>query len=108
MADDDFETFWRKFLRDHPSSLNRWMHVAALVSGATGVGRAIVRRSAKPAVVGLALAGAFAFVGHPLFQGDRPKNFGRPLFAARAFLRLCIRTVNGQAARELAKMADEH
>jgi hypothetical protein len=107
MADDDFEAFWKKFLSDHPSSLNRWMHVAALVAGTTGVGRALSRRSIKPALVGFALAGAFAFVGHPLFQGDRPKNFGRPRYAARAFLRLCIRTVTGEAQRELAEMSNQ-
>jgi hypothetical protein len=107
MPDDDFEIFWRKFLRDHPSALNRWMHVAALAAGSLGVGRALVTRSARPAVVGAGLAAFLAFAGHPLFQGDRPKNFGRPGFAARAFLRLCVRTVTGQAGRELARMASE-
>ena len=39
-----------------------------------------------------------------MFQGDQPKNFGKPLWAARAFLRLCGRTVTGRAERELADM----
>jgi hypothetical protein len=39
-----------------------------------------------------------------VFQGDQPKNFGRPLWAAPAFLRLCVRTVSGRAEQELAEM----
>ena len=65
---------------------------------------AIHRRSISPALKGAALAAALAVGGHPVFQGDQPKNFGRPLWAARAFLRLCVRTITGRAERELAEM----
>jgi hypothetical protein len=103
-TDGDFESFWRHFLADHPSPANRWAHVAALVAGVGGVVLAIRRRSIGPALAGAALAGALAGGGHPVFQGDRPQNFGRPLWAARAFLRLCARTVTGRAAEELAEI----
>ncbi len=102
--DDNFEAFWKKFLSDHPSRANRWAHVAALVAGAGGVVWAIRRRSIGPALKGAALAGALAVGGHPVFQGDRPKNFGRPLWAARAFVRMCARTVTGRADEELREM----
>jgi hypothetical protein len=104
-AEHDFEAFWKKFLADHPSAPNRWAHVAALAAGAGGLALALARRSAWPAVVGAGAAALFAVGGHPLFQGDRPKNFGKPVWAARAFLRLCVRTVTGAADRELADMA---
>jgi hypothetical protein len=103
----DFEAFWKKFLSDHPSSANRWAHVAALVAGAGGVALAVRRGSIAPAVVGVAIAGAFAVGGHPVFQGDRPKNFGKPVWAARAFLRLCARTITGRAEAELAEIRAE-
>lgn len=103
-SDQDFEAFWKKFLSDHPSAANRWAHVGALVAGAGGVAWALRSRSISPALKGAALAAALAVGGHPVFQGDQPKNFGRPLWAARAFLRLCVRTVTGRAERELAEM----
>lgn len=106
-TDRDFEAFWKKFLSDHPSKWNRWAHVAALAAGTAGAALAIRRRSIRPAIVGGAMAAAFAVGGHPLFQGDRPKNFGNPRFAARAFLRLCVRTVTGRATEELAAMRAE-
>jgi 2-hydroxy-palmitic acid dioxygenase Mpo1-like protein len=105
--DQDFEAFWKKFLADHPSAMNRWAHVAALAAGAGGVGWALLQRSKGPAIVGLSLAAALAIGGHPVFQGDWPKNFGRPLWAARAFLRLCARTLTGRAGVELAAIHAE-
>ena len=105
MADDDFEVFWEKFLQDHPSALNRWAHVAALAAGAGGVTVALSQRSLRPLFFGLGAAAALATLGHPVFQGDRPKNFGQPRFAARAFVRLCVRTVTGAASLELAQLA---
>lgn len=104
---DDFEAFWKHFLADHPSALNRWAHVAALAAGAGGALWAIRTRRITPALTGAALAALFAGGGHPVFQGDRPQNFGRPLFAARAFFRLCWRTVTGRAGEELAEMQAE-
>jgi|HubBroStandDraft_2_1064218.scaffolds.fasta_scaffold243242_2 hypothetical protein len=103
-TDRDFESFWRHFLADHPSPANRWAHVAALVAGVGGAVLAVRRRSLAPALAGAALASALAGGGHPVFQGDRPQNFGKPLWAARAFLRLCARTVTGRAAEELAEI----
>jgi hypothetical protein len=101
-TDQDFEAFWQSFLADHPSAANRWAHVGALVAGAGGLGWALHRRSLSPVLAGAAVAAALAVGGHPLFQGDMPKNFGRPVWGARAFVRLCVRTVSGSAARELA------
>jgi hypothetical protein len=106
-TDQDFEAFWRKFLLDHPSPANRWAHVAALVAGAGGAVWAARRRSIAPALLGATVAAALAVGGHPVFQGDRPKNFGKPLWAARAFLRLCARTVNGDVTQELADLQRE-
>src|SRR5262245_33702157 len=104
----DFETFWRKFLSDHPSSVNRWMHVAALAAVAGSAALALRTRSPLPLVIGIGVGSALAVVGHPLFQGDWPKNFGQPAYAARAFLRLCLRTIDGRAARELAEIRAGH
>lgn len=101
----DFEAFWRRFLGDHPSPANRWGHVAALVAGVGGAVWALERRSLAPALAGAVLAGTLAAGGHPVFQGDKPKNFGKPLWAARAFLRLCARQVTGRAAQELDELS---
>jgi hypothetical protein len=68
------------------------------------VRRALRGCSISPALKGAALAAALAVGGHPVLQADQPKNFGRPLWAARAFLRSCVRTVSGRVEQELAEM----
>lgn len=102
---EDFEAFWKKFLADHPSAANRWAHVGALVAATAGLAFAVRARRVGPLAVGAGAAAFLAVAGHPIFQGDRPKNFGRPVWAARAFVRLCVRTVSGRATRELEALA---
>jgi hypothetical protein len=103
----DFEAFWAKFLADHWSSGTRWMHVAALVAGATGAFSAWRSRKVWPLGAGAALAGVLAYSAHPLFQGDRPKNFRHPVWGTRGVLRLCLRTVAGTAGAELDALRAE-
>lgn len=97
----DFEDFWPHFLQDHWSPATRWAHVAGLASAVVGVSAALASRRAAPLLLGGALFAAFAVGSHPAFQGDRPQNFRRPWFGARGFARLCVRTVTGEAEREL-------
>lgn len=104
---EDFEAFWRKFLADHPSAANRWAHVGAMAAATAGLTLAARSRRLGPLAIGGAAAALLAVAGHPIFQGDRPKNFGRPLWAARAFVRLCARTVSGRAARELEQLRSQ-
>lgn len=104
-APASFEDFWLSFVADHKSARNRWAHVAGLTAGALGLGVAVARKSPVPLVLGAAAFAAFAVFGHPVFEGNRAKNFGRPVFAARAFMRLCLRTVTGAIDEDLARAA---
>lgn len=100
----DFETFYLHFLTSHTRSVTRWMHVAAVGAGAAGVAISLTTRRALPAAVGAGLA-----VGaHPLFEGNVPQNAGRPLWAARAVLRMCIRQVTGAIDVDLAASSNLH
>jgi hypothetical protein len=100
---DDFEAFWRHFLTSHRSPATRWAHVAALALGLLGAGAALRRRPVTALLLGGG-AVALAVLSHPLFEGNWPENFGRPVWAARAFLRLCLRTVSGAIAEDLANL----
>jgi len=104
-APASFEDFWLAFVADHQSAQNRWAPVAGLAAGTLGLGVAIARRSPVPLVLGVAAFAAFAVGGHPVFEGNRAKNFGRPVWATRAFLRLCFHTVTGSIDAELARAA---
>src|SRR5262245_58461874 len=91
----DFEEFWQRFIQSHRSAAVRWCHVAALGCGAAGLLGALTTRRVFPLILGGGGMAAFAVLSHPIFTGHWPENSGRPLYGARAFLRLCLRTVNG-------------
>lgn len=99
-----FEAFWPHFLESHRNPAVRWAHVAALASLLIGLRRARRQRRLFPLVAGGAVAGALAVFSHPLLEGEWPQNLGRPRYAARGFLRLCLRTVSGRIADDLAAL----
>ena len=79
-------------------------HVAALGAAAVGMYAAVRRRRLSPLLIGGAAAFTLATAAHPLFEGNTPQNLGRPLWAARGFLRLCVRTVTGRISAEVADL----
>lgn len=101
---EDFEAFWPHFLESHRNPAVRWAHVAALASLLIGLRRARKQRRLFPLVAGGAVAGALAVFSHPLLEGEWPQNLGRPRYAARGFLRLCLRTVSGRIEDDLAAL----
>src|ERR1700744_3867891 len=100
----DFEEFWQAFLSDHRSPANRWAHVAGAAGGLLGLATTLASRRPAPLLLGAVAFAAFAVGGHPIFEGNRAKNFGRPWFATRAFARLCVRTVSGTVSGELDRL----
>lgn len=100
LPSQDFEDFWQHFLRSHQSPVVRWCHVAALGCGVAALLAARRGRFARALLLGGA-TGALAVASHIAIEGHGPENFGRPLWAGRAFLRLCLRTVSGRIHADL-------
>lgn len=99
---EDFESFYHHFLSSHTRAITRWAHVAGMSINLTGVTIAVLTR--RP-LLGLASigAGTALLVGsHPLFERNTPKNAGRPLWGARALIRMCVRQVTGAIDADLA------
>lgn len=99
-----FEQFWPHFLSSHRQPLTRWLHVAAVGVGTLGLLRAMRQRRLGPAFWGTAAGVALALGAHPLVEGNRAENGGQPLWAARALLRMCVRTVSGSIGAEIAEL----
>jgi hypothetical protein len=59
-----------------------------------------------PVLAGGAMAAVLAIGAHPVFEGNTAENLGRPRWAARAFARLCLRTVTGAIHADLARLAE--
>ncbi len=101
---EDFERFYLHFLSSHTRAVTRWMHVAAVGAGVTGAAVAVLTRRPLPLVLGAGAAFALAVGAHPLFEGNTPKNAGRPLWGGRALLQMCLRQVTGEIDKDLAAL----
>lgn len=100
----DFEEFWPHFISSHRRPATRWAHVAAAGAALLGLRRARKQGRLLPLLVGGAVAGGLAVLAHPLLEGDWPQNLEHPRFAARAFVRLCLRTLSGRIHEDLAAL----
>lgn len=98
---ETFEQFWPHFLSSHRKPSTRWAHVAAMGVGAAGALLALRYRRVWPAIAGFSAASAMAGGAHTIFEGNTPENANRPLWAARAFTRLCARTITGAIKAEV-------
>ena len=79
-----FEDFWPDYVRAHTNKTNRQLHfVGSTLAAACVVGGVITRRPllllAAP-VVGY----GFAWVGHFVFEKNKPASFTHPVYSLRA------------------------
>jgi hypothetical protein len=104
-ASSDFDEFWLHFLSSHRRGSTRWAHVAGVTLGVAGVAAALGTRKLWPLVLGGGALAVLAVGAHPLLEGNRAENLGRPLWAARALGRMWVRQVTGAIDTDLAKLA---
>ena len=103
---ETFEQFWPHFLSSHRKASTRWAHVGAAALGLAGVAAGLQKRSLWPLVAGAGGAVALAVSAHPLFEGNTAENLGHPLWAARAVVRLSLRTITGSIRVDLEQLAN--
>jgi hypothetical protein len=83
-----FEEFWPHYLAAHRHPVNRALHYAgtasAVLAGLVGV------VTLNPVIVVLALPLGYgpAWLGHLVFEGNRPATFAHPLWSLRADFRM--------------------
>ncbi len=103
----DWANFWPFYLEEHNVRKNRWMHFV----GTTIAAVAIVLAAAlgQPwLLLGALLSGyAFAWIGHAVFQKNRPATFRYPIKSFVSDWRLWALMLVGRAEREYEKHAIE-
>lgn len=102
----DFEEFWPYFLSSHRKASTRWAHVALVAVAARGAIKAARQGSIMPLLKGAVAASAIATFSHRVLEGSRPEARGNPVWAARAFTRLVVRTVTGSIQEDLQHLND--
>jgi hypothetical protein len=83
-----FSSFYPEYLRQHDHPVNRRLHVAGNVAGVVAVAGGVVARSWWPIAVAPVLVNAFHWLGHTVFQKNRPGDAGPRFYAAIASWRM--------------------
>lgn len=94
-----FEEFWPFYVSQHLDPVNRALHVA-------GTGLALGCVAASPVVPQALLAApvlgyGLAWIGHFVFEKNKPATFKAPLWSLRGDLRMFARTLTGRMGPEL-------
>ncbi len=107
---DSFEAYWPVYLRNHSKKSTQVLHLVGMGAALGAVAAGLTSRRRRW-FIALAPALGFgpAWLGHLVFEGNRPTTFDHPLWALRGGLRMAGRWVTGRLKDEIATViaADE-
>lgn len=77
----DYSTFYRFYLTEHRNIMSRRLHVVGSSIGLYCVSKAIRQKKAKYVLYGLLAGYACAWVGHFVFEKNKPASFKQPVYS---------------------------
>lgn len=77
----DYHTFYRFYLTEHRNIMSRRLHVTGSSIGLYFFAKAIVKSKPRYFAYGLISGYACAWVGHFIFEKNKPASFKQPLYS---------------------------
>ena len=77
----DYQQFYRFYLTEHRNIMSRRLHVAGSSIGLYFFSKAILKRKPRYFIYGLVSGYACAWVGHFVFEKNKPASFKQPLYS---------------------------
>ena len=77
----DYHEFYRFYLTEHHNLMSRRLHAAGSSLGIYFFSKAIRQRKAKYFLYGLVSGYACAWVGHFVFEKNKPASFKQPVYS---------------------------
>lgn len=77
----NYHKFYRFYLTEHRNIMSRRLHVVGSSVGLYFFSKAIRQRKAKYFVYGLLSGYACAWIGHFIFEKNKPASFKQPLYS---------------------------
>ncbi|KEC85307.1 MULTISPECIES: DUF962 domain-containing protein [Acinetobacter] len=91
----NYSEFYRFYLTEHRSMMSRRLHAAGSSVGIYFFSKAIRQRKAKYVAYGLLSGYACAWVGHFVFEKNKPASFKQPLYSFISDWRMLSDIVRG-------------
>lgn len=77
----NYSEFYRFYLTEHRSIMSRHLHAAGSSVGIYFFSKAIIQRKPKYLIYGLVSGYACAWIGHFVFEKNKPASFKQPLYS---------------------------
>lgn len=91
----NYSEFYRFYLTEHRSMMSRRLHASGSSVGIYFFSKAIRQRKAKYVAYGLLSGYACAWVGHFVFEKNKPASFKQPLYSFISDWRMLSDIVRG-------------
>ncbi len=91
----NYSEFYRFYLTEHRSMMSRRLHAAGSSVGIYFFSKAIRQRKAKYVVYGMLSGYACAWVGHFVFEKNKPASFKQPFYSFISDWRMLSDIVRG-------------
>ncbi len=96
-----YAQFWRRYLAAHADPRTRALHYLGTSLAVAALALAAGRRDWRWLIVAPIVGYALAWVGHFVFEKNRPETFGHPLWSLASDLRMLGLFLSGRLGREL-------
>ena len=91
----NYHEFYRFYLTEHRNLMSRRLHVVGSSLGVYFFSKAIRQRQPKYFVYGLLSGYACAWVGHLVFENNKPASFKQPLYSFISDWRMFADVIRG-------------
>lgn len=99
-----FERFWQQYLLGHSRPSTRRLHFLGLGIAVVSLLIGIGLQNPVIAVMGLAMTYLLSWIGHFLFERNRPTVFESPVWSLLCDLRMCRLWLTGRLDNELRRV----
>jgi hypothetical protein len=96
-----YSEFWRRYLSAHADPRTRALHYLGTASGAAALVVALAARDWRCLVIAPILGYALAWLGHLVFERNRPETFSHPAWSLLSDIRMLALFVSGRLGAEL-------
>ncbi len=103
----DYHEFYRFYLTEHSNIMSRRLHIAGSSIGLFFFAKAMIQRKPKYLLYGLASGYACAWIGHFIFEKNKPASFKQPLYSFISDWRMFTDVLRGKISlidRDLDKI----
>ena len=98
-----YRQFWRVYLAAHADPRTRALHYLGTLFGVAALVAAAATRDWHWLLAALVIGYALAWVGHLVFEHNRPATFGHPGWSLISDFRMLYLFVSGRLGRELRR-----